>query len=399
MSFIRTTAVDKILKMNKRYRVIPGGSSAGKTIAIIAILIDIAIKNPGKRIDIVSESFPHLTKGAISDFKMIMESTSRWYDAYWHDTKHIYTFSNKSFIRFIAMDKPGKARGPRRDILYVNEANLIDFEVYDQLVIRTNDFVFIDYNPSHRFWVDDEVLPLDDSEMLKLTYRDNESISENILNDFEIRREKAKISEYWANWCKVYLDGELGTLDGVIFNNWNTIDNIPEEAVLIGYGMDFGYTNDPTTLIGVYKYNNQIIVDEVIYQKGLSNTDIIKHMKDNNISGEIYADSAEPKTIDEIKSYGFNIRPTKKGKDSIVFGISLMQDKDILITSKSKNTIREFTEYSWKKSKDGSSDNIPEDFNNHSIDSIRYLFLMKLNNSPEVSISYGKTSFNSKWAF
>ncbi len=398
--FKRTTSVDKILQMSKRYRVIPGGSSAGKTIAILAILIDTAIKNPGKRIDVVGPTYGHLEGGAIQDFKIIMESTGRWFDKYWHDTKHIYTFSNKSFIRFIALDKEGKARGPRRDILYVNEANLIEFETYFQLDARTKDYIYIDYNPSYRFWVDDEVIPMEDSEVLKLTYRDNEAVGDVMLKMYDGWREKAKYSEYWANKCKVYLDGEIGSLEGVIFNNWNKIDTIPEEAELLGYGMDFGYTNDPTTLMGVYKWNGKIIIDEVIYRRGLSNTDIVRHMKENNIIEQIYADSAEPKTIDEIKTYGFNIRPTKKGADSVKYGISLMQDNELLITKNSLNTIKEFTEYSWKKSKDGSSDNIPEDDNNHTIDAIRYLFLMKLNHRPtEITISYGKTAFNSKWDF
>lgn len=399
--FKRTTSINKILKMSKRYRVIPGGTSAGKTFAIVSVLIDTAAKNHNKRIDIIAMTYEHLSSGSIADFKFIMQDTNRWIDEHWNETKHMYTFSNGSFIRFKSLDTPGKAKGPRRDILYINEANYIEYETFNQLAIRTNDYIYLDYNPTNRFWAHTEILTMEDSEELKLTYKDNEALSFEIIKDLENKRIKGETNEYWRNWCRVYLDGEIGQIEGSIFNNWNLIDNIPEEAILIGYGMDFGYTNDPTTLIAVYKYNNNIIIDEIIFSKGLSNSEIAKKMKEYNVTDEVYADSSEPKTIDELKSYGFRVKPTKKGKDSIVFGISLMQEKNILITKYSKNLIDEFTNYSWKKNRDGSADNVPEDRYNHGIDAVRYLFLMKLNNIVEnrvYNITGGKSS-PSKWGY
>lgn len=379
--FQRTTAVNKIVKMRKRFRIIPGGSSAGKTLAIISILIDQAIALPTKRIDVVSMTYGHLIDGAIADFKRIMEESGRWEEECWHDTKHTYTFSNKSFIRFKSMDRAGKAKGPRRDILYINEANEIDFETFFQLEARTADWIYIDYNPSNRFWVDDEVIPLPNAEVLTLTYRDNEGCPLEVLKGFEIKRQKALTSPYWQNWCNVYLDGQIGSIEGVIFSNWSTIDTIPVDAKLLGYGMDFGYTNDPTTLIALYTYNNTLLIDQVIYKRGLSNGDIVSLMKQNNVSGRIYADSAEPKTIAEIKGYGFNIKPTKKGKDSIVYGISLLQEETICITKRSRETIDEFTMYAWARNVDGSTENTPEDLHNHAIDAIRYFVMMNLGKS------------------
>lgn len=378
-NFIYTTAIDKIRKMSARKKVIQGGSSAGKTFGIIPILIDRAIKTPLYEITIVGQSVPHLKGGAMKDFLKIMKMTNRFISSNWNISDKVYTFNNGSTISFVNADGD-KAVGPRRNCLYINEANLIDYNTYNQLAIRTSDDIYIDYNPVNRFWVHNEVLTEEDSELLILTYKDNEGLSKTIIDELLSKRKKAETSDYWKNWCRVYIDGEVGQLEGVIYA-FNEIDFIPEDAELLGIGLDFGYTNDPTAAVAVYKYNNNILLDELFYLKGQSNRNLAKLIEDSGLDGYIYADSAEPKSIDEIRSYGVSIQPTKKGSDSILYGISLLQEYDLFITKRSINLKNEMNTYSWKKDKDGNSLNIPIDFNNHACDAVRYVALVKLRNA------------------
>jgi len=345
MEFIYTTALEKIRSMTKRIKVIPGGSSAGKTFSIIPIIIDMCCKESNLSASIVSESFPHLRKGAMRDFLNIMKSTNRYIDTHWNRTNSIYTFSNGSYIEFFSADSADKLRGARRNVLYVNECNNITRDAYTQLAMRSDGDIFLDYNPSHSFWVND-ILKEAETEKLVLTYKDNEALSQNVIDFLESKRVLAKTSEYWENWCRVYLDGEEGRLEGTIFNDWEVLDIIPDEASVIGYGLDFGYTNDPTTLICAYKYNDTIIFDEVIYETGLTNQNISNRMK--GIRDEIFADSAEPKSIREIKNYGFRIQPTTKGKDSINYGIQLIQERKVFVTKRSYHLIEELERYMWK---------------------------------------------------
>ena len=371
MSFVRTSAINKIAKMEKEIKVIQGGTSAGKTISILALLINKALLYNNLTIDIFSVTYSHLEVGAIKDFKKILVDTSRWIDKQWNATKHYYQFGNGSVIRFIALDKPDKARGPRRDILYVNEANLIPFETYYQLATRTNKEIFLDFNPVNTFWAHTEVLTKDNAEFIKLTYLDNEGLPIRIIEELESNRKKAEYSDYWKNWCKVYLDGEVGELEGTIFSFPEIIDNIPSEAALIGYGMDLGFTNDPTTLTALYKFNGKILIDEIIYQKGLISSDIVKIIKSNNINDIIYCESAEPRTITEMTNYGAkNIRAVKKG--SIMSGINLMQEYQFIVTKRSSNIINEFKNYRWLES------GKPIDAFNHCMDGIRYCMWMTM---------------------
>jgi len=376
--FIYTSAIDKIRRMKKRIKVIPGGSSAGKTFAILPILIDKAIKQPDTTISIVSESMPHLRRGAMRDFLNIMKWTNRYKKENWNITNSTYKFTNGSYIEFFSVEDESRQRGARRNILYINECNNINYEAYNQLAMRTDGDIYMDYNPSHRFWTE-EVLLSDESEKLVLTYKDNEALSQNVIDFLESKRELAKTSNYWANWCKVYLDGEVGSLEGVIFDNWTEVDRLPDEARLLGIGLDFGYSIDPTAAVGIYKYNDQIIVDEIIYQKGLSNSDIAKLLEEYK-GVEIYADSAEPKSIAEIKRYGAKIYPTEKGKDSINFGISILQEQNLVVTKRSINVKDELEKYSWKKDREGNTTNTPIDLHNHSIDALRYVAIKKLIN-------------------
>lgn len=360
--------------MTKRKKVVQGGSSAGKTIAILAILIDRALKTPDIEITVVGATVPHLKGGAMKDFLKIMRQTNRYKSECWNITNSKYTFSNGAVIEFVNADGD-KAVGPRRDVLYINEANLINFETYTQLSMRTAQDIYLDFNPVNRFWVHDEVLTEPDSEMIILTYRDNEGIPEFVLEELLSKRKKAATSDYWTNWCKVYLDGEVGALEGVIFQNWSTIDSIPSEAKLLGYGMDFGFTNDPTTMIAVYKYNDKLILDQVIYQKGLLNSQISSMItKMGAKNGPIYADSSEPKSIADIQGYGVGIYPVKKQPNSVKEGIQLMQEYEFLVTKHSTFLIEELTKYEWSKKNPSE----PIGIFNHCIDAVRYLVWMML---------------------
>ena len=367
--FVYTTAIKKMRSLKKRIKIIQGGTSAGKTFGILPILIDRAIKSPALEISIVSESIPHLRRGALKDFIKIMHITNRWIDSNFNKSTLKYTFSNGSFIEFFSVEQPDKLRGARRNILYINEANNIPFEAYQQLSIRTSHEVFIDYNPTHEFWAHTELIEDNDSDFLIINYKDNEALADSIVKEIEKAEVKAKTSEYWANWWNVYGLGNIGSLEGVVFDNWKLIDRIPKEARLVGIGLDFGYSNDPTAITEVYQYNQQRILNEICYRTQMVNSDIARILPKGVT---IYADSAEPKSIEEIRRTGIDIRPVSKGKDSIMFGINTMHTQDYLVTSNSTNLIKELRYYCWATDKNGKKLNKPIDNYNHAIDGVRY---------------------------
>jgi phage terminase large subunit len=367
--FKRTTATNKVLELKKRVKIIQGGTSASKTYSILAVLINKAVTIPSLEISVVAETIPHLRRGALKDFIKILKWTNRFNDKQFNKSLLTYEFRNGSIIEFFSADDSSKLRGARRDILYINECNNVTFDSYNELAIRTRKEVFLDFNPAHEFWVHKELKNEPDSDFLILTYKDNEALDQSIIDQIEKNKEKAKTSSYWANWWKVYGEGQLGMLEGVVFSNWKTIDTIPSEAKLLGIGLDFGYTNDPTAIIEIYNYNGQRIVNEIVYQTGLLNTAIAKLLPKNVI---VYADSSEPKSIDEIKRYGITIKGVTKGKDSINYGIDVIQRNEYLVTSNSQNLIKELRSYVWDTDKQGNRLNKPIDFNNHAIDAFRY---------------------------
>lgn len=349
------------------------------------ILIDIAIKTPRLEISVVSETIPHLRRGAIKDFLKIMEWTNRYEDSRWNRTLLTYKFSNGSYIEFFSAEQESKLRGARRNVLYINEANNISFESYHQLAIRTSGDIWLDFNPTSEFWAHTEVLKDNDAEHIILTYKDNEALPDTIIHDIEQAEVKALTSSYWSNWWKVYGLGQIGSLEGVVFDNWKQVDAIPTDAKLLGYSMDFGFTNDPTTLMAIYKMDNELYIDELLYRTNMTNNDIGNFMKSINIVRpyDIVADSAEPKSIEELRRQGFNIQPASKGPDSIKIGIDILKRYQMNITKQSTNTIKELRSYQWEKDRDGKLTGKPIDHSNHSIDAIRYFALNKLNNRPQ----------------
>ena len=380
MQVARTKALNKLLELDKRIRVVKGGTSAGKTICILLILIDYAIKNEGKEISVVSESIPHLRRGAFKDFCQLLKGLGRYNDSQINKSVLKYTFTNGSYIEFFSTDQSDKLRGARRTDLYINECNNVPFDAYNQLAVRTSGTVWLDYNPSSLFWVDKEIIGQEDADYITLTYKDNEVLDQTIVKEIEKAKEKGKTSTYWANWWRVYGLGLQGSLEGVCIPDWKEIDNIPQEARLLAYGMDFGYSVDPTTLIALYKWNNAYIYDEVLYKKGMLNRDISRFLSQADIKENIVADSAEPKSIAELQGYGHNIHGVTKGRDSVVYGLNLMNQNEIYVTARSKNLKRELGGYVWAKDKEGNQLQKPTGLHPDCIDAARYVLTDQLEN-------------------
>jgi phage terminase large subunit len=370
----KTTAQNKIAQLKKRVRIVRGGTSSSKTFSIIPMLITYAVQKDNTEISIVSESIPHLRRGAIRDFLKIMQMVGMYDPNKWNKSSLTYTFSNNSFIEFFSADQPDKLRGARRDVLFINECNNVDWESYYQLAIRTRKFIYLDYNPVTEFWVDTELVHDADSEMIVLTYKDNEALDLSIVSEIEKAKEKAETSEYWRNWWAVYGLGQIGNLEGVIFSNYQLIDTIPSDARLLGCGVDFGYSVDPTAIVEVYQYNDQRIIKEICYRTGMLNSDIAKVLPKGV---PVYADSAEPKSIEEIRRFGISIKGVTKGKDSINYGIQVMQGQNYMITKDSTNLIKELRGYCWDKGKDGKTLPIPVG-DDHIIDAWRYFEMESL---------------------
>jgi phage terminase large subunit len=364
--FQQTSATKKIVNLKQRIRAVCGGTSASKTVSIELYLINLAQNDRKPTLtSIVSESIPHLKRGAIRDFKNILQEHRYWKDSQWNATDSVYTFETGSKIEFFSSDNGDKLRGARRDRLFINEANNVTKDAFDQLEVRTKEFVFLDWNPTNEFWFYTEILNIrPDIEFITLTYKDNEALDKRIVESIEARKSN-------KSWWQVYGEGKLGEVESKIYKDWLIIDDIPHEARLERYGLDFGYANDPSSIVAIYRYNSGFILNEITYQHGLSNRQIADILK-NLDSALVIADSSEPKSIDEIKSYGLNIIGATKGKDSVRHGIQCVQDQKISVTKRSLNIIKEYRNYLWMTDKDGKILNVPEHIFSHSMDAIRY---------------------------
>ncbi len=378
---IATTALRKISALRKPIRVVQGGQGAGKTFSILTILINHASSKENREILIVSAELSKMRLNVIKDFVKLMREIGLYEDRRFI-AGTLYRFPNGSFIKFVGLDKTDVGKGLRSHVVYFNEVNKLDRESYTQVASRSAQ-IFADYNPDNSFFIHDEVVTRDDCDFLNLTFEDNELLPDREREEILRYKEKGYNeygtikNEYWANKWRVYGLGLTGRIEGVVFQNWSEIDSVPQEAELIGYGMDFGFTNDPTTLITAYRYNEKIIVDELIYQRGLLNPDIAKILQNHlDEYAIVYADSASPDKIAEIQTYGVNILPVDKPK--IVERIDLMQNYEYLVTKRSKNTIDEFMRYKWKEDRQGNTLNEPIDLYNHSLDALGYNLWMNL---------------------
>lgn len=391
--FQDTTATKKVFKLRKRIRAVAGGTSASKTISILVWLIDYCQRDQGrdKLATVVSESFPHLSKGAMLDFENIMKDRGYWDDSRWNKTDHKYVFETGNILEFTSMDSYGKAHGPRRDVLFVNEANNLDYTIVDQLITRTREIVWLDWNPVTEFWFYTEIQgKRDDVDFITLTYKDNEALDETTVKEIESHRHNKA-------WWKVYGLGELGEVEGRIYTGWQIIDDIPHEARLERRGLDFGYSVDPTAIVDVYYMNGGYILDEQWYEINMSNraiADVVKNLP----KVLLIADSAEPKSIDEIKLYGIPALPCTKGPGSVSRGIQYVKDQRISVTKRSVNLLKEYRSYLWKTDKNGKYLQVPVEGNDHALDAVRYaLDSMNVKNRDEPDLP--KTIFRNNKPF
>lgn len=363
---IDTTATKKIFALRKKIRAVRGGTSASKTVSILIWCIDYAQSTKGDLISIVSVSFPHLEKGAILDFKTIMKDRGYWKDALWNESKHFYEFETGSKIEFFSSEAD-KAHGPRRDILFLNEAQNLPYAEVDQLMVRTRKIIWMDWNPTREFYFDTDMWgKRDDIDFITLTYKDNEGLDEATIREIESRKDR-------RDWWQVYGLGLPGMIEGLIYKDWKIIPDIPHEARLERYGLDFGYTNDPTAIVAVYYYNGGYILDEIAFTKGLSNKQIADIFR-NLPTAMVVADSAEPKSIDEIKAYDVPILPAVKGKDSVRNGIQIVQSQRISVTQRSLHIIKAQKNYMWATDRLGTliTPNEPDHFWSDTMDATRY---------------------------
>lgn len=373
-----TTALHKIAALKRRVRLIAGGTSASKTISILEYLIDDAQTDLDPTLtSIVSETMPHLKKGAMRNFQEMLKSHNMWDDSRWNAGNSIYTFPyvdhagkvypSGSKIEFFSSDDPGKVRGPRRDRLFVNEANRVKFEAWDQMLIRTKEYAFADWNPVAEFWAYDLMKQRDDIDFLTLTYKDNEALDDRIVQEIESHRAN-------KNWWRVYGMGLLGEVEGRVYTGWQQVDKVPHEARLVRYGLDFGYSRDPAAIVAVYYYNGGYIIDEVLYSTRMSFQNLADAILNRDEPAICYADSADPRGIDEIYRCGVNIQPIAKGRDSISQGIRYVQDQRISVTKRSVNVLHEYNRYLFEIDNDGKITTKAQDFDNHAMDAIRYAF-------------------------
>lgn len=373
----RTTALNKIeatLYESTFYKVIQGGASAGKTFAIITLLISYCQSYPDSLVTVVGLSYPHLEAGSIRDFVKIMKEVNRWEDDRWNKTAKIYEFANGSVLEFKSIDRMS-ARGPRRDVLFVNEANGISWETFQELATRTKDFCIVDFNPSAKFWAHEELVEglASDTTHIILTYKDNEALTAREVANIESR--KPKPGEEPSNWWVVYGLGQIGTLEGNVYSGWSedSFDHIRQVGKLVRYGLDFGFSNDETALVAIYDMgDNRIGIVEKYYKKGLLGSQYVGMLKNHDIQGDvlIVADSARPEIIAEIKRAGFRIVGADKNPGSVKRGIDRVSQRQVVYCG--ENLKREYLSYAWRKKRSGEVLDEPEDGNDHILDATRY---------------------------
>ena len=376
MKKIRSNIVFRHLdRSNKRIIIEQGGTRSGKTYNILMWLIfGYALKQTSKKVvTICRKTYPALRTSAMRDFIQILQDYEL-YDERNHNKSSAEYILNGNLIEFISLDQPQKVRGRKRDLLFINEANELHWEDWQQLVFRTTGKIILDYNPSDEFhWIYEKVKTRDDSEFHITTYKNNPFLPQSIKDEIELLKKTDE--NYW----QVYGLGQVGVGKTLVFTHTG-IDKVPLDALLLSYGMDFGYTNDPTTLVAVYKKDNNLYFDELIYRTGMTNRDIGNELRALDIDrrAEIYADSAEPKSIVDLRQMGWNVKPSEKGRDSVNIGIDMLKRYNLFVTHRSVNMIKEFRNYKWKEDKSGNVLNTPVDLYNHTTDAIRYACYSKL---------------------
>ena len=358
-----------------RIQIHQGGTRSGKTYSICQTLIEWCVNNPnaGWVITIIRKTMPSLKASVMRDFFQILEK-EEWYSPANHNKSSSQYILFGNMIEFVSIDMPQRIRGRKRNIAFLNECNELTFEDFTQTILRTSEILIMDFNPSDVFsWIYDKVMIRDDASFFQTTYLDNPFLDENTIKEIEY----LKITD--ENYWRIYGLGERGLNIAAIFPHFHQVDKTPDRAQFISFGLDWGFTNDPSALISVYKDGLDLYVEEHLYETGLTNNDLSRKMRDLGIERqEIVADSAEPKSITELSRQGFLIKGARKGPDSIRLGIDVMKRHRIYITKESTNLIKEMQSYKWKTDRDGKQINQPEIGNDHAIDALRYVCLNKL---------------------
>ena len=366
-----TNVFHKAFKSDTRITCLQGGTRSSKTYSLCQLFIVKALRETGKVFTICRKTLPALKGTAYRDVLELLKELGLYTEEN-HNKSELSYALNGNLIEFISVDQPQKIRGRKRDYLWLNEANEFNYEDYQQLILRTTDKVYLDYNPSDPYsWIYDKVITRDDCTFIKSTYKANPFLDKDTIA--EIERLKDLDPDYW----RVYGLGEIGSIQTMIFRKFELVDEV--QGNLVGYGLDFGFTNSPSALVAVYQSDDNLYIKEMLYEKRLTNTDLANKLKEFRIDrqSEIIGDSAEPKTIEEIYRQGFNIKPAKKGA-GIHLGIDIMRRYKLHITKDSLNAIKEFRGYKWATDKNGDVLNTPVKVNDHLIDATRYLCLNKL---------------------
>lgn len=374
--YSETTTLLKLAECSRFYRIMQGGMSSGKTIASLMALVGYAEENPGKFITIATDTVPNLRDGAGRDLRNLLDGTNRRPYYSYRATENTWTVKgNGSQIQLLAMDDPLKARGSRRDVLYVNEANRLRYDTFDQLASRTRDFVMLDFNPSGRFWAHDELLRHYRSECdyFITTYKDNEALSPREVRNIERH-------DHNSNWWRVYGLGQIGELENNIYSGWVTVDSIPEDARLLIYGLDFGDHPDPTAMVGIWRKNEDYYIEQLVYQ-----SDTLVSTLGGMIEDIVHSHGDRPIICDygggggtlirELQSRGLQAVPADKsaakGESSVLEGISeLQQLRNVHIVG--KDLEREYLSYQHRTTKKGVVLPTPQDGNDHLMDATRY---------------------------
>jgi phage terminase large subunit len=367
-----TNVFHKAYKSSTRITCLQGGTRSSKTYSLCQLFIVKALRETGKVFTICRKTLPALKGTAYRDIINLLKELDLYREENHNKSELSYVLGNNNLLEFISIDQSQKIRGRKRNYLWLNEANEFTYEDYQQLILRTTEQIYLDYNPSDPYsWIYDKVITRDDCTFIKSTYKANPFLDKDTIA--EIERLKDLDPDYW----RVYGMGEIGSIQTMIFRNFQLVDEV--QGRLIGYGLDFGFTNSPTALVAVYQSDDNLYIKEMLYEKRLTNTDLANKMKEFRIDrqSEIIGDSAEPKSIEEIYRQGFNIKPAKKGA-GIHLGIDIMRRYKLHITKDSLNAIKEFRGYKWATDKNGDVLNVPVKVNDHLIDATRYLCLNKL---------------------
>ena len=374
---IKTTKTFTDLLHGPRVCILQGGTRSAKSYSAVQYCVVKALETPNTIVSIVRKSFPSLRISTLRDFRNILKELGIWNENNWYASENTYTFDNGSFIEFLSVQDSERRKGTKRSILFIDEANELDYEDFFQLFIRTSEKTILAYNPSFstNHWIYTSAGTHPEAQIFISTFLDNPFLEDEIVKEIE------RLKDISLSYYQVYGLGLPGLVEGLVFDNVAMIDYIEDEWDLLGFGLDFGYSQDPTALVALFRSPEGVVFDEIVYMKGLLSNEIsnlIKGAYDVYGRAEVIADSSDPRLIDELFRMGINIKPAVKGPDSILSGIDLMKQNKIFLTKKSKNMVEEFLSYTYQKDKNGNLLNTPIDYGNHTIDACRYIASWKL---------------------